>query len=170
VSGPRAVRIPRPRPDREVPPAVVTGPGARRVNHAGTQRAVRTTVLYVAVVLVLTAVLTALDLTSAEATRPGVVQGLALFLGVAVLLVVGSAIFALSPAPRYLEVGRDEVVVVGRWGTRRPLRALGALDPRVLKHFPDGFLSTRSVDMVEVSDREGRRRVYQVESGLFDPE
>ena len=121
-------------------------------------------------VLLLTAILTALDLSSSDASHPGVQEGLALFLGVAVLLIVGSAIFALSPAPRYVDVTDTTVVVVGRWGTRRTYGPLSALSPRVLKHFPDGMLSSRSVDMVEVGDPHGRRRVYQVESGLFDPE
>jgi len=131
---------------------------------------VRTTILYLAVVLILTVLLTALDLASVDASHPGVQQGLELFLGVAALLIVGSAIFALSPTPRYVEVGEDTVVVVGRWGTRRTFGPLADLAPRVLKHFPDGLLSSRSVDLVEVGDRSGHRRTYQVESGLFDPE
>jgi hypothetical protein len=114
------------------------------VNRAGTQRAVRTTLLYMGAVIVLTGVLTALDLSSAEASRPAVQQGLELFLGIA--------------------------VVVGRWGRRRAFGPLSELRPQVLKHFAGGVLSSRSVDMVEVSDRAGHRHTYQVESGLFDPE
>jgi hypothetical protein len=140
------------------------------VNRAGTQRAVRTTLLYMGAVIVLTGVLTALDLSSAEASRPAVQQGLELFLGIAVLLVLGSAAFALTPAPRHLEIAPDEVVVVGRWGRRRAFGPLSELRPQVLKHFAGGVLSSRSVDMVEVSDRAGHRHTYQVESGLFDPE
>ncbi|MGA8664508.1 MAG: hypothetical protein WB809_05525 [Thermoplasmata archaeon] len=171
MSGPRAVRIPRSRGERPrvevVRPAAISG---RRPNRAGTQRAVRTTIVYVTVVLALTLVLTALDLASAEASHPGVEQGLELFLAVAALLIIGSAIFALSPAPRYVEVGEQEVVVIGRWGTRRTFGPLSGLAPRVVKHFPDGVLSTRAVDLVEITDQLGRRRAYEVESGLFDPE
>ena len=170
MTGPRAVRIPRARAVRPaVRPAAPADLLDHRPNRAGTQRAVRTTLLYVVAVAVLTAVLTDLDLSSAEGTRPVVLQGLELFLGVAVALVIGSAVFALTPAPRSVEVGASEVVVVGRWGRRRSFGPLETLAPHVLKHFADGILSTRSVDMVEVSDPRGRRYVYQVESGLFDP-
>lgn len=141
-----------------------------RPNRAGTQRAVRTTVLYALAVLVLTVVLTVLDLASSEASHPAVQQGLELFLVLAVLLVAGSSIFALSPAPRSVEVRPEEVVVVGRWGGRRVLGPPAELSPKVVKHYPQGFLSSEPVDMVEVSDLRGRRRVYQVQSGLFDPD
>jgi hypothetical protein len=163
VTGPRAVRIVRPRPAE---------PGSveeeLRPNRAGTQRAVRTATLFSIAVLALTAVLSAIDLASPEGSHPAVRQGLELFLGLAVLLLVGSALFALGPAPRALLVRADRVVVIGRWGRRRVLGSAADLAPRVLRHFPEGFLSNRPVDMVEVSDLRGRRRVYQVESGLFD--
>jgi hypothetical protein len=140
------------------------------VNRAGTQRAVRVAVLYVVAVLALTAILTALDLNSSEASRPAVQQGLELFLGVAFALIVGSVLFTFYPAPRSVEVVGGEATVVGRWGRRHELGPIDGLVPKVVRHFPAGPLSTRPVDMVEVRDGRGRKRVYQVESGLFDPE
>jgi len=171
VSGPRAVRIPRPRSELLAPSGIEPAPSpGRRRNLAGTQRAVRTAIVYAGMVLLVTAFFSALELASSNASHPGEQQALELFLGVAVVLLVGSTVFALSPAPRSLEVGEGKVVVVGPWGTRRTFGPLSSLAPRVLKHFPDGLLSSRSVDMVEVADVRGRRHVYQVESGLFDPD
>jgi hypothetical protein len=169
VTGPRAVRIPRSRsPPTDPGLTSPIAPTERRWNRSGTQRAVRTTLLYIVAVLLLTGVLTALDLSSAEANRPAVQQGLELFLGIAAALLVGSAVFALSPAPRYIEIAPDRVVVVGRWGGRRVFAPLPTLAPRVVKHFSEGILSSLAVDMVEIVDRKSRRRTYQVESGLFD--
>jgi hypothetical protein len=169
MSGSRAVRIPRSRAPARPAVSPVGWTGDRRENRAGTQRAVRTTVLYVVAVLALTLMLTALDLSSSEGGRPAVLQGLELFLLIAALLIVGSSVFALSPAPRYLEVGADRIVVVGRWGGRRELGPFDSLAPRVRKHLPAGFLSSDAVDMVEVTDAAGRRHTYQVDVGFFDP-
>jgi len=149
----------------------VTGVGVlvdHRPNQAGTQRAFRFAILYVLALVVLDVVLVGLDLSSAEAGRPGVVSGLQLFIGIAILLAIGSVIFALSPAPRYVDVRTDGVVVVGRWGQRTWFAPVERLDPKVLRHYPSGVLSSSSVDMVQVVDRTGRRRTYQVETGLFE--
>ena len=171
MSGPRAVRIPRSRGERPrvevVRPAAISG---QRPNRAGTQRAVRTTIVYVTVVLALTLVLTALDLASAEASHPGVEQGLELFLAVAALLIIGSAIFALSPLPGTWRLVSRRSWSSGDGGPGGRSGPFPGLAPRVVKHFPDGVLSTRAVDLVEITDQLGRRRAYEVESGLFDPE
>lgn len=166
MSRPRPVRIPR-------GPAAPRRPGAtgalveHRPNEAGTQRALRFALLYVFALLVLDVILVALDLSSAEAGRPGVEGGLQLFIGIAVLLAVGSVIFALSPAPRYIDLRTDGVVVVGRWGRRDWLPPLGQLDAKIVRHYPAGVLSSAAVDVVRIVDRNGRRRTYQVEAGLF---
>ncbi len=163
----RPVRIPRgsagPRPAGSAGPLL-----DRRVNVAGTQRAFRFAVLYLVVLLALDLVLVGLDLGSSEASRPGVQSGLQLFIGVAVLLAVGSVVYALTPAPRYIEIRPESVVVVGRWGGRVGLPPLGSLRATVARHYPAGFLSHAPVDLVQVVDTGGRRRTYQVEAGLFE--
>ena len=166
MSTPRPVRIPRPATAPR-PAASVATLLEHRPNVAGTQRAFRFAILYLFVLVVLDVVLVALDLSSAEAGRPGVQSGLQLFIGIAILLAVGSVVFALSPAPRYVDVRTDGVVVVGRWGQRTGLPPWGELDARVIRHYPAGILSSQPVDLVQVSDRIGRRRTYQVETGLF---
>jgi hypothetical protein len=167
VSTPRAVRIPRGPPA----PRPVAAGGAlvdHRPNVAGSQRAFRFAYLYLFVLLVLDVVLVLLDDSSAEAGRPGVQSGLQLFIGIAIVLAIGSVIFALSPAPRYVDIRADGVIVVGRWGQRSWLPAVEALDLKVVRHFRAGFLSAAPVDIVQVTDRTGRRRTFQVEAGLFD--
>jgi hypothetical protein len=168
VAPPRPVRIPRessaPRPASALGTLV-----ERRPNVAGTQRAFRFAVLYVFVLALLDAILVALDLSSAEAGRPGVQDGLQLFLGIAIVLAVGSVLFALSPAPRWVEVRTDGVVVGGRWGQRVLLPPLEKLTPKIARHYPAGFLSSAPVDMVEVYDLRGRRHTYQVQAGLLGP-
>jgi len=168
VTAPRAVRIPRGRP---------TGPGALlpatpaapevRVNRGGFQRAVRIAAVYAGTVGVLTVILSVLDLTSADASRPGVEEGLELFLVVAVLLMVASAFYAISPAPRSVEVRPEEVVVVGRWGRRRAFGPPGSFPVQVVRHFAPGGLSPRAVDVVRIVDLKGRPATYEVESGIF---
>jgi hypothetical protein len=165
VSSPRPVRIPR-------APAAPRAPSVgtlrdHRPNEGGTQRAFRFAILYLIALVVLDVILVALDLTSAEAGRPGIESGLQLFIGIAVLLAVGSVIFALSPAPRFVDVRTDGVVVVGRWGQRTWCPPIEAIETKVLRHYPAGFLSSKDVDFIEVVDRTGRRRTFQVESGLF---
>jgi hypothetical protein len=165
VSTPRAVRIPRAAPAARAPVA-----GAlleHRMNEAGTQRAFRFAFLYLTALVILDVLLVSLDLSSAEAGRPGVQSGLQLFIGIAVLLAVGSVVFALSPAPRFVDIRADGVIVVGRWGQRTWLAPVGQLAPKVLRHYPAGILSSHAVDLVEVADRTGRRRTFQVEAGLF---
>jgi len=165
VSSPRPVRIPRGPLGPRVPAA--GGLLDHRANRAGTQRAFRFALLYLFALLVLDVVLVALDLSSAEAGRPGVQSGLQLFIGIAVLLAVGSVVFALSPAPRYVDVRTDGVVVQGRWGQRTWFPPVDQLETKVLRHYSAGFLSSEPVDLVQVTDRTGRRKTYQVETGLF---
>jgi hypothetical protein len=168
MASPRAVRIPRP------PSGPRTAPGSgevtdHRPNAAGTQRAFRFALLYLFILLLLDLVLVALDLTSSEASSPGLQGDLRLFLAIAVVLAVGSVVFALSPAPRSVDVRASGVVVVGRWGTRVEFPSIDRLDARVVRHYPAGLLSSKPVDMVSVTDLGGRRHTYQVESGLLSP-
>jgi len=168
VSSPRAVRIPRSR----TAPRSASGSGAlvdHRPNGAGTQRAFRFALLYLFVLLILDLVLVTLDLTSSEASSPGLQGDLHLFLAIAVLLAVGSVVFALSPAPRFVDLRPTEVVVVGRWGTRVTFPPVDRLDSRLLRHYPAGWLSSHPVDLVSVADAVGRRHTYQIESGLLAP-
>jgi hypothetical protein len=168
VSSPRPVRIPRgsasPRPREGAGGSV-----ERRPNSAGTQRAFRFAGLYLVALLVLDGILVGLDLSSAEASTPGVHQDIELFLGIAILIAVGSVVFALSPAPRYVNVRSDGVTVVGRWGGRVGFPPLGELQLTVLRHYPSGLLSAQPVDVVRMVDRTGRRRTYQLEAGLLGP-
>ena len=138
-----------------------------RRNRGGTRRALRIGMVYAGAVLVLTVILVVLDLSGPYATRPGELQGLELFLAVAALLVVGSLLLALSPAPRSVVLRGDSLVVVGRWGTRRAFGAPGSFSHRVLREFPETRLSPDPVEVVRVTDLRGRSVTYEVERGLL---
>ncbi len=169
MSAPRTVRIARPR-EPTAEPAPGGGAPTLRVNRAGTRRAVRVGSIYATAVLLLTVVLVALDLTGPNASRPGEIQGLELFLAVAAVLVAGSFLLAVSPAPRSVIFGADGVTVVGRWGTRRRLATPGGLGLRIVREFPVSWLSPGPVDVVRVTDLRGRSVTYEVERGLLSPE
>jgi hypothetical protein len=168
LANPRPVRIPRtpaaPRPAQSAGELI-----DHRPNRAGTQRAFRFAVLYVLALVILDVILVALDLSSSEGTRPAVLSGLRLFTAIAILLAVGSVIFALTPAPRFVELRTEGVVIMGRWGQRRWFPPLDRLKLHVARHYPAGILSSRPVDIVEVVDRVGHRRTYQLEAGLLEP-
>jgi hypothetical protein len=166
MATPRPVRIPR-GPASPRPTDVAGSLVERRPNVAGSQRAFRTAFGFLAALVALDLVLVALDLSSSEATRPGVQSGLQLFVGVAILIAVAAVVVALSPAPRYVELRSDGVAVVGRWGQRGWLPPATSLDLQVIRHFPAGWMSSIPVDVVQVTDRAGRRRTYHVQSGLF---
>jgi hypothetical protein len=169
VSAPRAVRIPR-----EQPPIARPATGARslpatvRPNVGGGRRAIRIASVYAGSILALTVILAVFDLTSTNANRPVVQAGLELFLGVAAVLAVGSALYALSPAPRSMVVRADGAVVTGRWGRRRSFGPLGSFQVRVLRHIPAGPLAPQPVELVQVLDLEGRSVTYEVEAGFFE--
>ncbi|MCI4364617.1 MAG: hypothetical protein L3K10_00920 [Thermoplasmata archaeon] len=168
MAAPRPVRIPRASP---TPRAAMTAGDLveHRPNEAGTQRAFRFAVFYVLALVVLDATLVLFDLSSPVGREPGSESGLGLFTAFALVLAVGSVLFALSPAPRHVDFRTDGVVVVGRWGHRRWFPVAGDLNPKVVRHYPAGLLSSRPVDIVELVDRTGHRRNYQVDAGLFAP-
>jgi hypothetical protein len=163
----RPVRIPR---ASSAPARVAAGAPERRPNTAGTQRAFRFAILYVLALAALDGVFVALDLTSSEANRPGLVADLQIFLGLAIVLAVGAVIFALTPAPRWVEVDPRRTVVQGRWGTRREFPPLAELERSVQRRYPAGFLASRPVEMVRLVDRRGRATTYQIQEGLLAPD
>lgn len=173
----RAVRIPRssrsPRPDpglteggRVSPPVDVPAP-ERRPNVGGSQRAIRLAALFVAVLALLYAVFILYDRTAPGGTSSPAGNGVLLFTGIFLVLAVGGAIFALSPAPRTVEVTSGRVTVVGRFGRRRNLPALEQLSVSVVRRYPVGWLSDRPVELIELSGEGVPRRTYLVDDDLF---
>jgi hypothetical protein len=179
VATPHAVRIPRaPLPPRSVPvppeqlPAAVSAPAdskrEHRVNVGGTQRAIRITALFVGTLAALYAAFVLYDRTAPGGTASPTGNGVLLFTGIFVVFAVGGALYALTPAPRALEVESGRVTVIGRWGQRRRLPRLELLSVGVVRRYPAGWLSDRPVDLIELAGEDTRRRSYLVESGLFD--
>lgn len=173
---PRAVRIPRTDADtaRGVRPpweATPTPPSAASAsaqpNRGGTQRAVRLTGFYLAVLTALYVAFVLYDRSSPGGTSPGAEAGLLEFTGVAVLLAVLGAFLALGPAPRAIERSPTSIVVVGRWGRRTEWTPIDEVTVRPVRRYPAGLLSSAPVESVEVSGPGRRPRNYLVESGLL---
>jgi hypothetical protein len=179
VDPPRAVRIPRSRPTSvaalpgtpppQTEPSSI-GPSKRekRVNRGGSQRAVRISVLFVATLAVLYAAFLLYDRTAPGGTSSPEGNGILLFTGIFVVFAVGGAVYSLTPALRAVEVDPDGVTVIGRWGRRRRLPRLDLLSVGVVRRYPEGWLSDRPVELIELSGEDVRRRSYLVEPGVFE--
>jgi hypothetical protein len=159
-------RTPRPRPNERAaaPPAAT---GLRRPNRAGTQRAVRLTLVYLIVLALLYLGFVLYDRTAPGGTSPGAQAGLIDFSGVAVVLAAVGALLVLSPAPRSVERSSTSLVVVGRWGRRTEWAPVDEVIVRTVRRYPAGLLSDEPVDSVEVSSRGRRARSYLIEAGLL---
>ncbi len=165
----RAVRIPRGAAAAAGPQSPPDAAGrSLRENRGGSRRAARVAVTYAGSIAALTAILAGYAAAAPEASGPGVAAGVELFLAVAVVLAALSAVYALTPAPRRLEVGADAVVVVGRWGRRRTWGPRAQLRVEVVRRIPPGFFSPGPVEVVRLADRLGRSATYELEAGLLD--
>ncbi|HLM70818.1 MAG TPA: hypothetical protein VK423_05520 [Thermoplasmata archaeon] len=162
---PHAVRLPAVRTDRSAPPVGVGH--ERRVNVAGTQRAVRLSLVFVVALVAIYAGFVLYDRTTPGGTAPAQGNGVLLFTGLFLLFAIGGVIVTLTPAPRAIEIREDAVTVVGRWGRRRRLSSLGLLSVAVVRKYPEGLLASGPVAMVEVYGEDMPRRSYLVEEDLF---
>ncbi|MGI0070778.1 MAG: hypothetical protein ACRECT_01695 [Thermoplasmata archaeon] len=175
MASPRAIRIPRVRPGApapDVPPPEEPGsPPPRRVerrrNQAGLERAHRVAAIYLGALAVLYVGFLLLDRSAPGGTSPAVAMGMLYFTAIAAALGVAGAVVALSPAPRAIEQGADELVVVEWWGHRRTFSPLGALQVSVVQRYPSVLLSSRPVEAVEIGTTAGGRRTYHLEAGLI---
>ena len=176
MATPRAVRIPRSRPS---PPAVqapagpnedeVLGKGTRahRPNVGGSQRALRLAALYVVALGVLYLGFLLYDRTAPGGTAPAAGNGVLLFTALFVGFALVGALYTLHPAPRGVEVEADHVTVVGRWGRRCRLAPLELLSVSVVRRYPEGWLASTPVELIELWGEGVPTRSYLVEAGLF---
>jgi hypothetical protein len=173
VASPRAVRIPRsvsepaPRAEEAAARAPVRETIERRPNTAGTQRAVRVALVYLLALALLFLGLVLYDRSAPGGRTPGAEGTLLLFAGVAALVGALGAVVSLSPAPRAVEVTPEHVVVVGRWGRRTVWPRRGEITVRVVRRYPAGGLTPRTVESVEVWSTGRPPKSYLVEEGLF---
>lgn len=172
----RPVRIPRSRPTDPAAPSAtgpvtsVRGAGApeRRVNTAGSQRVVRLTVLYLVVLGVLYVAFALYGRSAPGESSSAATNGLLFLSGVFALFAVVGVVLTLSPAPRWLEITPDHVMVEGRWGRRRELPPLSQLTVRVARRYSPGWLSSDPAAQVEVWGADTPVRSYLVSEDLFD--
>lgn len=179
MSTPRAIRIPRagsspatgPGPTAEGterPAAAAPTPKVdRRYNQAALERARRLLVIYLGTLIALYVAFLVLDRSAPGGTSATAGTGLLYFSGIAAVLGVGGIWIALSPAPRAIEVSSTSVVVVSAWARRHKFPPLDEIRAIVVRRFPRSILASRTVEVVEVTDSEGRRRTYQIEEGLL---
>ena len=183
MSTTRPVRIPRakatpsadagssasaPVPATSSPPASGPEPTKAQVrwNQAANERAHRLLILYLGTLAALYFGFLLLDRTSPGGTSSTAETGMLYFTGIAALLVVVGVWVALAPVPRRMELTPDGVVVVEAWGAKRPFPPVDQLQASLVHRYPRSFLSSRAVETVEITDRSGRRRTYQLEEGL----
>lgn len=177
MSPPRVVRIPRSRApgstsrgDEELPQdagPVASVPVERRPNVGGSQRAIRVAALFVATLGALFAAFVLYDRSAPGGTASPESNGLLFFTVIFLLFAVGGVVYSLTPAPRAIEVGADRVTVIGRWGRRSRLPALGLLSVSVTRRYPAGLLSSREVELIELFGEDTPRRSYLVDAELF---
>ncbi|HXQ78669.1 MAG TPA: hypothetical protein VN819_00405 [Thermoplasmata archaeon] len=177
MATPRAVRIPRTRSASSA--ARPEGKGAVdaastalpktqvRTNVGGSQRAVRISVLFVGTLALLYAAFILYDRTAPGGTSSPEGNGVLLFTGIFLVFAVAGALYSLTPAPRAVEVDSEGVTVIGRWGRRRRLPRLDLLTVGVVRRYPEGWLSERPVELIELSGEDVRRRSYLVEPDVF---
>ena len=123
--------------------------------------------LFVGAIVVLYAVLAVLDRTGPDGSTPGATVGLLIFTFLAVVLGLCGVVFALSQAPRGVEVTADATVVVGRFGRRTEYPPLARLKAREVRRFAPGILARAPVLLVELRTASGRPSNVLLEDGLI---
>ncbi|MGP8159325.1 MAG: hypothetical protein ACLPWO_06955 [Thermoplasmata archaeon] len=176
MATPRAVRIPRPRspsPSVRVPAEATEGvvpaeaTPERRLNGAGSQRALRLAALYVVVLAALYVGFLLYDRNAPGGTSPATGNGVLLFTGMFVAFALVGALYTVHPAPRAVEVYADHATLVGRWGRRHRLPRLGLLSVSVVRRYPAGWLASGPVELLELWGEDVPNRSYLVAPELF---
>jgi len=143
-------------------------PPERRVNHGGSQRALRVATIYVVLLLAMYLAFALYDRTSLGGSSSAAENGLIVLTALFALFAVVGAVYSLTPAPRAVDVAPDHVTIVGRWGRLRRLPPLANLSLRVVRRYSAGFLSSRRVELVEVWGEDIPIRSLLIEVGLFE--
>ncbi len=138
-----------------------------RPNSAGSQRALRLTLLYLLALGALYLVFALYEETMPYGSGTGAGNGLLLFSGLAAVLAVVGPYVTLSPAPRRIEIRSSSVVVVGRWGGRTEWAPWSEVSQRIVRRYPAGFLSGEPVQSIEITISGRSPRTYLVGTDLF---
>jgi len=180
VASARRVRLTRPstpgpprQPPIAAPPAEELEPAERpaverRANRGATQREIRVTITYLVGIAVVYALLVAIARTGPTGSSGGTSGDLLLFGLVAIVLAAAGTVVSVGAAPRSVELGDTETVVVGRFGRRYRFPGRGRLRWTVLQRFPAGPLSPVTLESVEISGGTTRRS-FLLEEQLLEP-
>jgi len=138
-----------------------------RPNRAGTQRAIRLSALYVALLTVLYATFALIGRSAPGGTGSAGADELAIFSIAAVVLAVVGVVFTFTPVPRAVVPREDGFLIIGRWGRRSDWSPLDEITIHRVRRYSPGLLASGPVDSVELS-RDGRgRKSYLIEAGLL---
>ena len=143
------------------------GPVEWRANVGGSQRAIRVAGLYLGILVALYLGFLLYDRTAPGGGASPEVNGVLVFTGLFAAFAVVGFFSTLTPAPRGAEVTPDRVTVVGRWGRRRSLPSLDGLYYRVVRRYPEGWLSDTPVELIELWGKGIPVLGYLVDSELF---
>lgn len=144
-------------------------PVERRPNTAASSRAIRLTLLYLLGVLAVYGILALLANAAPSAGSAGTGTELVGFALIAVILGAAGTLYSLGAAPRAVEIGTEETVVIGRFGRRYRFPRVGGLQVTVLRRFPPGFLNAVVVESVEISGGTSRRS-FLLDEDLLRPD
>ncbi|MGI0132557.1 MAG: hypothetical protein ACREDK_05630 [Thermoplasmata archaeon] len=167
----RPIRIVR-RPVGAVLPAemsvgVAPASGRYVANTAGTARALRLFVLYLAVLAAAYLGFLSLALTATSTGTRSDSAALVALTIVALALAIWGWMITLARAPTGIRFEGREIIVLERRGRPRRFVAPPALDITVAYRYPSGFLAREPTELVEATSLDGRRRAYLVARGLL---
>ncbi len=150
-------------------PEPASVPAELRRNRAATGRAVRLATLYAVGIAVVYVALAIAALAGPAGGSSGSTYALLVVGALAVPVAVAGVLFTLGAAPRSVELGDAETVVVGRFGRRYRFPGREQLRPVVLRRFPAGWLAPIAVESVELGGGSTRRS-FLLDEGLLAPE
>ncbi len=169
MGSPRAIRIPTGRPAEPGPAPVdaATSSGTgERPNHDGTQRAVRSFLLFLALLIAIDAAVLLTFLTSPDEGVRTDLGGYGFFTLAFAAAAVAGSLLTLGRAPRAL--GRDGRFLLVRPRVGAPLRFPwdAGLSVETLRSYPAGFFSDGPTELVRVAHASGKAAVLLIERGL----
>lgn len=165
MATPRSIRIPR-RP--VAAPRIAPAPGDERFvpNAAGTARAVRLFVAFLALLLVIYLLFVGLALSTRGASPAGNAIAWGIFSAFAAGFAISGWTITLGRAPRGFWRRSGELAVKERLGRVRRFPANGV--PKVAKRFGAGPLGPEPTIFVELTGTDGAKRTYLVGEGTIE--
>jgi len=162
----RVVRVAPPRPVEA--PTGPPGPVEERENHGASLRAWRLSLAYAVGIGAVFAALALSARLGPAGGGPGTLLEVEIAGLLAAALIAVGVVVALGAAPRCVQLGPSETVVVGRFGHRYRFPALDRLQVTVLQRHPKDLFSPVPLESVEIGGGS-TRRAFLIDAGLLGP-